>query len=40
MTALYLTSARFSSSDEQLRRNPLEGALLALHAGASHRFAG
>ena len=44
LTTLYVTSARFSLSEEQLRRNPLEGALLALDAGVrgtpSHRFAG
>jgi sugar lactone lactonase YvrE len=44
LATLYVTSARFSLSVEQLRRNPLEGALLVLHAGLggapSHRFAG
>jgi sugar lactone lactonase YvrE len=44
LKTLYVTSARFALSDEQLRRNPLEGALLALHAGVggtpSHRFGG
>jgi sugar lactone lactonase YvrE len=44
LKTLYVTSARFTLSDEQLRRNPLEGALLALHPEVggtpSHRFAG
>ena len=44
LATLYVTSARFSLSQEQLRRNPQEGALLALRPGVagtpSHRFAG
>lgn len=44
LATLYVTSARFSLSAEQLARNPFEGALLALEPGvrgtASTRFAG
>ena len=44
LRTLYVTSARFGLSDEQLARNPTEGAVLALHTGVSGppsvRFAG
>jgi sugar lactone lactonase YvrE len=44
LKTLYVTSARFALSEEQLVKNPQEGAILALHPGVrgtpSHRFAG
>ena len=44
LRTLYVTSARFGLSPEQLARNPHEGALLALHTGIagtrSERFGG
>ena len=35
LRTLFVTSARFGLSDEQLARNPTEGAVLALHTGVS-----
>ena len=44
LRTLYVTSARFGLSPEQLARNPAEGAILAIDAGVagtpSVRFAG
>ena len=44
LKTLYVTSARFGLSSEQISRNPTEGAVLALHTGVSGppsvRFAG
>jgi sugar lactone lactonase YvrE len=44
LRTLYVTSARSGLSEDQLRANPLEGAMLALEPGVegtpSHRFAG
>ncbi|WP_348648203.1 SMP-30/gluconolactonase/LRE family protein [Rhizobium sp. ARZ01] len=42
LSTLFITSARFSMSEEELKRNPLEGALLAIDTGKrgrkSYRF--
>ncbi|WP_200847904.1 SMP-30/gluconolactonase/LRE family protein [Rhizobium sp. 18055] len=37
LSRLFVTSARFAMTDEELRRNPLEGALLAIDTGKCGR---